>query len=97
MERIRRKLASADDGNRQIVDILSAVLTDGLPAVNAACAEAITHGVHSADVSSTCSSAPEGRRASSNLNVANLTADLKSGVAASRRDVRGMVKARASF
>ena len=50
MERVRRKLASADDGNRQMVDILTAVLTDGLPAVEAACAEAIAHGVHSADV-----------------------------------------------
>src|SRR6187397_873083 len=50
IERVRRKLAGADDGNRQMVDILNAVLTDGLPAVEAACAEAITHGVHSADV-----------------------------------------------
>src|ERR1700678_4510636 len=50
MERVRRKLASADDGNRQMVDILNAVLTDGLSAVEAACAEAIAHGVHSADV-----------------------------------------------
>src|SRR5437899_2094099 len=50
MERVRRKLASTDDGNRQMVDILNAVLTDGLPAVEAACAEAIAHGVHSADV-----------------------------------------------
>lgn len=50
MERVRRKLACADDGNRQMVDILAAVLTDGLPAVEAACAEAIGHGVHSADV-----------------------------------------------
>jgi transposase len=50
MERVRRKLASVDDGNRQMVDILTAVLTDGLPAVDAACAEAIAHGVHSADV-----------------------------------------------
>jgi hypothetical protein len=50
MERVRRKLASADDGNRQMVDILTAVLTDGLPAVEAACAEAIAHSVHSADV-----------------------------------------------
>jgi hypothetical protein len=32
IERIRRKLASTDDGNRQMVDILNAVLTDGLPA-----------------------------------------------------------------
>ena len=50
MERVRRKLAGANDGNRQMVDILSAVLTDGLPAVEVACAEAIAHGVHSADV-----------------------------------------------
>jgi hypothetical protein len=28
MERVRRKLAGADDGNRQMVDILAAVLTD---------------------------------------------------------------------
>jgi transposase len=50
MERVRRKLAGVDDGNRQMVDILTAVLTDGLPAVESACAEAIAHGVHSADV-----------------------------------------------
>src|SRR5215468_2088753 len=50
IERVRRKLAGADDGNRQMVDILNAVLTDGLPAVEAACAEAVGHGVHSADV-----------------------------------------------
>ena len=50
MERVRRKLADADDADRQMVDVLTAVLTDGLPAVEAACAEAISHGVHSADV-----------------------------------------------
>src|SRR5437660_907721 len=50
MERVRRKLAGAEDGNRQMVDILTTVLTDGLPAVEAACAEAIAQGVHSADV-----------------------------------------------
>jgi transposase len=50
MERVRRKLAGAADGNRQMVEILTAVLTDGLPAVEAACAEAIAQGVHSADV-----------------------------------------------
>src|ERR1700737_434832 len=44
------KLAGAEDGNRQMVDILTAVLTDGLPSVEAACAEAIAQGVHSADV-----------------------------------------------
>jgi hypothetical protein len=45
IERVRRKLAGADDGNRQMVDILNAVLTDGLPAVEAACAEAITASI----------------------------------------------------
>jgi hypothetical protein len=50
MERVRRKLAGADDGNRQMVDILTAVLTDGLPAVEAACAEATAQGFDSADV-----------------------------------------------
>jgi len=50
LERVRRKLAGAADGNRQMVTILTTVLTDGLPAVEAACAEAIAHGVHSADV-----------------------------------------------
>jgi hypothetical protein len=49
MERVRRKLASFDDGNRQMVDILTVVLTDGLPAVEAACAEAIAHGGHQAE------------------------------------------------
>jgi hypothetical protein len=37
MERVRRKLAGVDDGNRQMVDILTAVLTDGLPAVTHHC------------------------------------------------------------
>ncbi len=50
LERARRKLAGSDDGDRQMVAILAAVLTDGLPAVEAACAEAITEGVHCADV-----------------------------------------------
>ena len=47
---MRRKLAAAQDGDRQMVDILTTVLSDGLPAVEAACAEALTQGVHSADV-----------------------------------------------
>jgi transposase len=50
MERVRRKLGNSDDGDRQMVDILAAVLTDGLPAVDAACAEALGEGVHSAAV-----------------------------------------------
>jgi transposase len=50
LERIRRRLASSADGDRQMVDILTAVLSDGLTAVEAACAEALREGVHSADV-----------------------------------------------
>ncbi len=50
LERIRRKLAGSDDGDRQIVKILAAVLNGGLPAVEAACAEALAEGVHSANV-----------------------------------------------
>ena len=50
LERTRRKLAGSDDGDRQMVKILAAVLTDGLPAVEAACAQALAEGVHSADV-----------------------------------------------
>jgi transposase len=50
IERVRRKLAAIDDGDRQMVDILVAVLTDGLVAVEAACAEALAGGVHSSDV-----------------------------------------------
>jgi Mu transposase-like protein len=50
LERVRRKLARTPGGDRQMVAILSAVLTDGLAAVEAACAEALAAGVHSADV-----------------------------------------------
>jgi len=50
LERVRRKLATVEDGDRQMVDILGAVLSDGLPAVEAACAEALREGVHSAAV-----------------------------------------------
>jgi transposase len=50
LERVRRKLACAEDGDRQMVKILAAVLSDGLAAVEAACAEALGEGVHSADV-----------------------------------------------
>jgi transposase len=50
LEKVRRKLAEADDGDRQMVAILAAVLTDGLPAVEAACGQAMSEGVHSADV-----------------------------------------------
>ncbi|GGF51672.1 transposase [Aliidongia dinghuensis] len=50
LARVRRKLAAVDDGDRQMVEILTAVLSDGLPAVEAACAEALREGVHSAAV-----------------------------------------------
>jgi hypothetical protein len=50
LERIRRKLTGPADGDRQMVAILAAVLSDGLPAVEAACLEALHEGVHSADV-----------------------------------------------
>ncbi len=50
LDRVRRKLAGSDDGDRQMVKILAAVLTDGLLAVEAACAQALSEGVHSADV-----------------------------------------------
>jgi hypothetical protein len=50
LERLRRKLHGSDDGDRQMVKVLAAVLTDGLAAVEAACAEALADSVHSADV-----------------------------------------------
>jgi transposase len=50
LERVRRKLKGSDDGDRQMVKVLSAVLMDGLTQVDAACAEALSEGVHSADV-----------------------------------------------
>ena len=50
IERVRRKLKAIDDGDRQMVKILAAVLSDGLQAVEAACAEALEAGIASADV-----------------------------------------------
>jgi transposase len=50
IDRVRRKLAGADDADKQMVTILTAVLSDGLSAVEAACQEALREGVHSADV-----------------------------------------------
>jgi hypothetical protein len=50
LDRVRRKLIGVSDGDRQMVTILTAVLRDGLPAVEAACLEALREGVHSADV-----------------------------------------------
>ena len=50
LDRVRRKLAGSNDGDRQMVKILVAVLSDGLPAVEAACHQALADGVHSSDV-----------------------------------------------
>jgi hypothetical protein len=50
LERVRRKLKGSEDGDRQIVEVLSAVLTEGLVVVETACTEALAHGVHSDDV-----------------------------------------------
>jgi len=48
--RVQRKLERQPGVDRQVVEILGAVLTDGLDAVEAACAEALAHNVHSAGV-----------------------------------------------
>ena len=48
--RVQGKLAGVDDGDRQMVDLLAAVLSDGLAAVEAACAEALSQGACSSDV-----------------------------------------------
>ena len=50
LEQVRTKLSGSDDGDRQMVKVLTAVLTDGLQAVEAACAEALAAGIASADV-----------------------------------------------
>ncbi|NTA40666.1 IS21 family transposase, partial [Agrobacterium salinitolerans] len=50
MEKVRRRLKSMHDGDRQMVSILECVGLDGLPAVEAACQEALDQGVFSAAV-----------------------------------------------
>lgn len=50
LRRVQRKLERQAGGDRQMVDILGAVLKDGLDAVDAACAEALSNGVHSAGI-----------------------------------------------
>ena len=50
LTRVWRKLAAMEDGDRQMVEILTSVLSDGLAAVEAACAEALGQGVYSAAV-----------------------------------------------
>jgi transposase len=49
-ERVSRRLGGHADGDRQMVDILTAVMTDGIEAVEAACAEALISGPVSRDI-----------------------------------------------
>jgi hypothetical protein len=48
--KIRKHLSGTNDGDRQMVAILNAVLIDGLAEVEAACAEAVRSGACSKDV-----------------------------------------------
>ncbi len=50
MRRVRRKLERIPGGDRQMVKILAALLSDGTDAVEVAYTEALGEGVHSADV-----------------------------------------------
>jgi hypothetical protein len=50
LERIRRKLAGSADSDRQMVAILTTGLSDGLPAVEAGCLEAVREGAHSGNI-----------------------------------------------
>ena len=50
LTRLRARLAGHDDGDRQFVTVLTAVLEDGSEAVEAACAEALGCGACSADI-----------------------------------------------
>ena len=50
VRRVRRKLEHQPGGDRQMVEILSAILIDGIEAVERACTEALLHKVHSSGV-----------------------------------------------
>lgn len=50
IERVRRRLGGHADGDRQVVGILTAIISDGIDAVEAACAEALAGGAVSRDV-----------------------------------------------
>ena len=50
LAQIRRRLAGHDDGDRQFVDILTAVAEAGLDAVEAACGEALSARLFGGDV-----------------------------------------------
>ena len=47
IERARRKLTGTPEGDRQMVKVLAAVLTDGLQAVDAACTESLSANIAS--------------------------------------------------
>jgi len=50
IRRVQRKLGKVPDGDRLMVQILSMIPTDGLDAVEAACAAALTEGAPAASV-----------------------------------------------
>ena len=50
IERVRRRLGHHGDGDRQMVGILAAAVTDGFEEVEAACAEALAGGTISRDI-----------------------------------------------
>lgn len=50
LTRLRRRLDRVEDGDRQMVDVLNAVLVDGLAGVENACNEALAAGTVSSDV-----------------------------------------------
>ena len=50
MEKVRKRLKTIDDGDRQMVTILGCVPDDGITAVEAACQEALDQGVCSASI-----------------------------------------------
>ena len=50
MEKVRRRLKAVDDGDRQMIAVLAAVLADGIEAVELACQEALEDNVCSSAV-----------------------------------------------
>jgi hypothetical protein len=47
MERVRRRLKAAEDGDRQMILIMTTVLSDGLDAVETDCQQACAENVYS--------------------------------------------------
>ena len=50
LREVRRRLAGRRGGDREMVDLLMAVRTDGIEAVEASCAEALSQNVHSSSL-----------------------------------------------